>query len=142
VNFHHNSSSNASKHGFSVPQVGGMWYSLPKQGMCAGAHRPLDGSGCSWRLAERKSVVNATCVYSRIDATVENHNETCFDHCPKPLNKTSHCYDACYSTSVLNMTADSLTRPWKTAFKPEAKGGCPRVSANHTVRSPRLPSRQ
>ena len=113
-----------------------MWYSTTKDGQCPeGA--PLGTNGCSWRLVEEVKYANATCVDSKADEAIEAHGKTCFDKCPRPLNKATDCYLNCYRNTLMGDAAQNLTAvdaqaviaPWKNAFAEDdpSKGGCPPV---------------
>ena len=72
--------------------AGGEWYSHPIEGECLNGHHVGDGSGCSWEVLARNKVINATCMYKRLDANVEAYESACFKACPQPTNVTSTCY--------------------------------------------------
>jgi hypothetical protein len=108
----------------------GSWYSHPMNGQCNGTHTVGDGSGCTWRTAAVKNVINASCLYNHFDTTIENYNGSyCFKQCPEPTNATSYCYRQCYSKVSSEMTDDESIVPWTKAFMSQdtAAGGCPTV---------------
>ena len=112
----------------SMHPAGGIWYSHPEAGECKGNQRLGDG-GCTWRVAARNSMVNASCVYGHLDDNVESFDKSCFSACPVPKNVTSDCYLKCYTKATTSMTHDQLTKPWALSFASEdaSKGGCPVV---------------
>lgn len=121
-----NLTHSGSSHGqSSYNAAGGEWYSHPGAGECGPGQHVGDGSGCAWRVVERQRVINATCMYRRLDVNVESHDSSCFQGCAQPHNVTSTCYLKCYSAAVGDMTADQLAQPWAEAFA--AEGGCPEV---------------
>jgi hypothetical protein len=103
---------------------GGHWYSTLKAGMCpTGA--ALGTNGCTWR--EISSLYkNATCVNTKVDASVEKYGKNCFSGCSQPLNRTSDCYLGCYERAVGKMPAQDVVGPWLKAFEKEdpSEGGC------------------
>ena len=111
-----------------VPQMpdGGAARGPAAVGECLGSHYVGDGSGCTWREVEQKRAINATCMYDRLDTNVEQHDPSCFNQCPQPLNHSSTCYDECYSQAARSMNKSALVRPWALAFESEdsADGGC------------------
>lgn len=111
-----------SGHRSSYHVVGGEWYSHPEAGECRPGQRV--GEGCSWRVVTRRRVINATCMYRRLDANVESYDKGCFAGCAQPHNVTSTCYLKCYSDAVAKMSAAELVEPWGLAF---AADGCPEV---------------
>jgi len=111
----------------SYHAAGGEWYSHPGAGECGPNNHVGDGSGCSWRVVSQEKVINATCMYKRLDANVESHDASCFASCDQPHNVTSTCYLKCYSDAVGMMTRDQLTKPWEDAFTGYNDGGCPPV---------------
>merc|ERR1712096_55096 len=113
----------------SMHPAGGLWYSHPEAGECKDGHFVGDGSGCTWRVVQRTNIVNASCVYERLDSHVVNADPGCFSACPQPNNVTSSCYLKCYSAATLKMSHDDLASPWAKAFASQdpSKGGCPAV---------------
>lgn len=117
--------------------IGGLWYSTPSEGLC----RPGDAlgdNGCTWRYRNTETpgkYYNSGCVDERVDAAVEVHGQSCFSGCSQPTNKTSLCYSECYAATlegdpmhnITAMKVQQVTKPWKDAFLPETKGGCPEV---------------
>lgn len=107
--------------------VHGLWYSHPSDGECTGSHYVGDGSGCTWRLVEKKKVIMAACMYRQIDDVVENLNKPCFAPCPRVpnghFNRTTTCYLKCYSETTSSPSLDTsvLTNAWTGAFS----GACP-----------------
>lgn len=104
------------------------WYSHPAAGECKNGHYVGDGSGCTWRLVEQMTSINASCLYNVVDDNIENADESCFSACAQPKNRTSTCYLQCYSQAVRTMTHEQLTMPWVKAFASDdpTQGGCPR----------------
>eukprot|EP00940_MAST-03C_sp_MAST-3C-sp2_P002802 g2802.t1 len=93
----------------------GEWYSTTSQGECTGDARVGDGSGCTWRVLNTSSRVNATCVYEHIDEAVEAMNASCFGRCNQPLNRSSSCYLGCYTSTAIAASSEALTAPWHEA---------------------------
>ena len=81
---------------------------------------------CTWRHVQTTSVINASCMYDRIDVAIEQHDPDCFSQCP-PNNRSTDCYQKCYYESSLSMTVPELTAPWPAAITREG-GGCPQVN--------------
>ena len=122
--------------------LGGYWWSTLTAGECkeGSGHRPGDGSGnCTWRLVERRAVVNASCVDDRVLAAVEARNRTCFAACPRlspspslslpspaaaaaaavvvdarppagAWNRTTLCYLDCVYNSILGSTNGTINK--------------------------------
>ena len=108
----------------------GEWYSVPAGGECADG-QSLGEGGCTWRQLRVRKVINATCMYARVDAHVEHHGEGCFGRCAQPRNTSSDCYMQCYENTVDHMTGLQLIEPWQSAFAHDeaAAGGCAPVAA-------------
>ena len=89
---------------------------------------------CTWRHVETTSAINASCIYERIDGAIEKSDPDCFNECPQPLNKTSDCYNGCYSKATMSMTEEELVAPWIEAV---GKGptACPQVDLSR-VKAP------
>lgn len=114
--------------------IGGHWWSTPTAGQCKPGMQ-LGHQGCTWRNRAPARYYESHCVDSRVDKAVETHGKTCFDRCLQPHNQTSLCYSECYSNTlegdpihnIKPMSPEQVTQPWKDAFLPEAKGGCPQL---------------
>ena len=112
----------------SMHPAGGVWFSHPEEGECKNG-ASLGTDGCTWRVAKRSQIINASCMYEHVDGAVEAKDPSCFSACPQPKNVTSNCYLKCYSDATRTMTHDQLADPWTKAFASDdvTKGGCPQV---------------
>ena len=115
-----------NRHAYGTASVMGLWLSFPMDGQCNGTHYVGDGSGCTWRVVERVKIINATCMYERIDDNVMQYNAACFAELPPTATPTSTAWQACFANATANMTMDQLLETWPLAFESEdpAKGGC------------------
>ena len=71
--------------GGGIGAAGGNWFSHPINGKCKDGE-PVGTNGCTWRVIERNQIINASCMYSHIDAAVEAKAPSCFQACPQPTN--------------------------------------------------------
>lgn len=116
---------NLTREGSHPP--GGQWFSMPEMGQCHGANSKLGDNNCTWKVMERGRVINASCMYERIDENIVSHDPSCFSNCPQPHNKTSDCWLNCFEQTTRHLSHEDLVKPWSPAFAPEVQGGCPQV---------------
>lgn len=117
---------------------GGIWYSTPSRGQCTDGHVPNDGSGCTWRLLEAASFVNASCVAHRLFAIVKKAQPSCFVNCGPDDKPGTHCFIKCVEDTVLgNSTRPGIDpKPMVDALIEafDATDGCPVVKVSNTTR--------
>lgn len=102
---------------------GGSWFSTPAAGQCLGAHRPGDGSGCTWRIRTQPTFIQSTCVNDRLDQAILNATSDCFKdkRChdngdiASAVNTSSECFFRCY---WLALTSDSASALWRDVIRP------------------------
>ena len=103
------------------------WFSFPSAGRCKDGQTVGD-SGCTWRVVEQTSKVDAQCVYDQLDAAVEANDPQCFSTCPRTpggvLNTTTMCYEQCIFDALESAPlSEAVLRAWKGALD----GACPQV---------------
>jgi len=127
--------------------LGGAWYSTTALGQCHSGQRPLDGSGCTWRLLQEQNAstfIESACLLRHVDTVVTEANQPCFTSCITPIagaltglsaamsaaDMESECYWRCYWLTVGGggnpavLSPSELVAPFLAAF---ADNGCPRL---------------
>eukprot|EP01052_Picozoa_sp_SAG31_P012874 SAG31_NODE_762_length_12275_cov_14.077119_9_plen_710_part_00 len=109
----------------------GNWYSSQAAGQC----KDEADTDCWWRLASPENgerVVNASCVDDRVQSSLRQKNEACWNACAQPDNATALCAVSCLFETMIGdpttgraaLTKEEVVAPFEAAFDEPSQGGC------------------
>lgn len=89
---------------------------MTDSGACPAQPTP---ASCTWRVVEVHKRVHKNCSDNLINMAVYNHNQSCFNQCPEPLNSNTTCFATCFYNTVLGPDFSSHHYDPQTATMPK-----------------------